>query len=169
MNRTELACCCLAASAAVLAGLVLTQMNTLAAPAEAALVINRDNLTLMTAQTRSSEDGLFILDNRSQRLLVYTTDAARKRLNLVGNLNLVEAFENAFGGGGGRDRRNPRERCVPAFDLPPKPRMSMRGFALPPLPLGEGGESSSRVRVPAWCCGPPAPPTVASPFRPGPT
>ncbi|MEM1026709.1 MAG: hypothetical protein AAGJ38_01365 [Planctomycetota bacterium] len=98
----HVACWCLIASAVVLSGLLIVRMNdSVTNEADAALVIARDNFSLLTARTRSGEESLFILDNRAGALLVYNLNVPRKRLELVKGLDLNRLFSEAGGGGGG--------------------------------------------------------------------
>lgn len=101
MTRIEVACYSLIASAFVLAAvLMMTLEPRLNSVAQADMVIARDNFTLMTAQTRSGEESLFVLDNSNDRLLVYNLNAGRKTLELVTNMALNDIFSNAGGGRG---------------------------------------------------------------------
>jgi hypothetical protein len=107
MNRTETACYSLIASAFLLAGLLIVQVSSTPNTADAALVIARDNFTLMTAKTRSNEESLFVLNNSTSKLLIYSLDIGRERLELAGGADLAEIFGRASGndGDGGRRRR----------------------------------------------------------------
>ena len=108
MNRTETACYSLIASAFLLAGLLIVQVSSTPNTADASLVIARDNFTLMTAKTRSNEESLFVLNNSTSRLLIYSLDIGRERLELAGGANLAEVFSRASGGDDadrGRGRR----------------------------------------------------------------
>lgn len=98
MNAIQTACCCLIASACVLAGLLVVQISERTEPntAEAAQVIARENFTLLTAKTRDSEEALFVLDNSTGVLLVYALNVSGKQLEWVGSLPLA---------GGGNSRR----------------------------------------------------------------
>ena len=90
---TRLACYVLMASAFVLSGLLLSQSRGwLENKAEAALLVNRDDITLMTAQTRNGEESLFVLDNRTERLFVYRLDVNRRQMAPAGVLSLAEMF-----------------------------------------------------------------------------
>ncbi|MEQ9459648.1 MAG: hypothetical protein RIG82_01675 [Phycisphaeraceae bacterium] len=90
---TRLACYVLIASAFVLSGLLLSQSRGwLENRAEAALLVNRDDITLMTAQTRNGEESLFVLDNRTERLFVYRLDVNRRQMAPAGVLSLPEMF-----------------------------------------------------------------------------
>ena len=106
MTRIQMACYCLIASAFVLAALlVVSGAPRLATVAEGAMVISRDNFTLMTAKTRSNEEALFLVDNTSQRLLIYRLNLPRNQLELVGGGDLSKIFAAAGGAGGaGRGR-----------------------------------------------------------------
>jgi len=92
MNRIQIACYGLMASAFVLAGLLVSALPRLENQAQAQLVVNRDNITLMTARSRLNEQALFVIENNSQRLLIYTLDIGRRRLNLAQGLDLATAF-----------------------------------------------------------------------------
>ncbi len=104
MNRIQLACCFLIASAFVLAGLLITSLPMSATPlAQAGVVLNKETLTLMTAQTRKDEEALFILDNLNEKLLIYRIDLVKKQLELAGAADLPVLFSE--GGSEKRDRR----------------------------------------------------------------
>ncbi len=109
MNRTTLACYSLLASAFVLAAMVFMQLQdkSILAEANAAMVVNDAPVSAMTLRARDNDEVLCILENTSQRLLIYNTDVARKQLRLVQNINLAQYFGriNATGGGGGRTSR----------------------------------------------------------------
>jgi hypothetical protein len=106
MTRIETACYCLIASAFVLTGFLLMRVSAMPNTAEAALVISRDNFTLLTAKTRDSEESLFVINNSTDRLLIYTLDLGRKRIELSGGADLAELFNR----GGGGDDSAPRGR-----------------------------------------------------------
>ncbi len=92
MNNIQIACYSLVASAFLLAGLLIFSIGgQLENEAEASMVISRDAFTLMTAQTRSNEEALWVLDNRSARLLIYRLElrgAKKGRLELSANIDL---------------------------------------------------------------------------------
>lgn len=93
---TRLACYFLIASAFILSGLLLTNSRDFFEnPADAAMVIAKDDVTLMTAKTRNGEESLFVLDNRNERIFVYRVDVNRNEMNLVGLQNLAEIFGSA--------------------------------------------------------------------------
>lgn len=114
MKRIELACCALLASAFVLGGLLLVQLDRhggFASRADADMVITRGNLTIMTARTKSNEEALFILENVSERLLIFTLDLPKKRLQLaVPPVVLSQLFATAPSPGAAPStpRRTPR-------------------------------------------------------------
>ena len=111
MTRTQMACHCLIASAFVLVGLlVVNAAPRLASEAEASLVIARDNFTLLTAKTRSDEEALFLLDNTTQRLLIYRLNLRRNQVELVGGGDLRQIFRGAGTGGNSDDRSRGRNR-----------------------------------------------------------
>ena len=73
MSRSDLAGHLLAATAFVLAGLLVTRVGGLAAPARGDLLESTPRVTLMTAQTADDEQALFVLDHHRGALLVYKT------------------------------------------------------------------------------------------------
>lgn len=107
MNRIQLACICLIASAVVLSGLLVVQLSQRVGPneAEAALVIARENFTLLTAETRSGEESLFVLDNTTGTVMIYRLDISKEQLVPAKGLRLNEIFSDGDGGGGDRRRR----------------------------------------------------------------
>ncbi len=105
MTRIETACYSLLASAFILAGFLLVQVSAMPNTAEAAMVISRNDFTLLTAKTRDSEESLFVINNATDRLLIYKLNLARKRIELSGGADLTEVFGTGGGGDGGRGRR----------------------------------------------------------------
>lgn len=104
MDRIRLACYGLIASAFVLAGLLFVSLDgRLNSTAEADMLIARNNFTLMTARTRDGVESLFLLDNSTGRLLIYTLDG--RDLKLGANVELARIFERAAGGAAGGNRR----------------------------------------------------------------
>lgn len=109
MNRTELACYCLIASAFVLGGLVLIQADRIVPSneAQAEMVVNKDNLTVLTTEVAPGREIVYILDNRSEQLLAYELDPNKKVVELRDKLDVadnMEKAEKAAGGGGARGR-----------------------------------------------------------------
>ena len=99
MNRIQLACYSLIASAFVLAALLMVQIQhrqlTIEQQADAAMVINRDTFTIMTAQTKDDEEALFVLDNLSQKLMVFKYDEKKKSVRILqdGVIDLAALFK----------------------------------------------------------------------------
>ena len=107
MNRNQLACYCLMASAFVLGALLLYSLpGRMETPAEAGVVIARENFTMLTARTRKDEEALFVLDNSSQKLLIYAMNIGRRKMEPVGFFDL--ASPQIFGGGGAGGGAKPR-------------------------------------------------------------
>jgi len=110
MNGIQTACYCLVASAFLLAGmLVFSLSGQLENRADAGLVISRETFTLMTAQTRDNEEALWVLDNRSGRILIYRLSlrgAGSGRLELAAgiDLNSPSLFGGATAPGAGGQR-----------------------------------------------------------------
>jgi hypothetical protein len=110
MKRYDLACFSLLASAFVLAGLLVVQLqhHSVLDSAHAEMVLNRGNLTLMTAQTRPNEEAVFVLENSTQKLLIYKVDATRKRIDLARSTDLGPWLRAAAGASTGGAGRTPR-------------------------------------------------------------
>ena len=100
MNRTTLACYSLLASAFVLAAIVFVQIqsSSILPQAQASMVVSNPPINAMTLKARNGEEFLCILENASQRLLIYRTDVARKQLRLMKNIKLSDAFGRVSGG-----------------------------------------------------------------------
>ena len=92
MNRTQLASYALIAAAFVQGSVLLICLQDRLPQAHAELVVTRDNIALMTSQTRSSEESLFVLDQSSGRLLVYNCDLGQRRIDLAGAADLGALF-----------------------------------------------------------------------------
>ena len=93
MKNIEIACYALIASAFILAGLLMFNMrHALEQQAKADLVVNRQNFTVMTALTKDGEESVFVLDNVTSRLLVYSLNVQRKSLELVANEDISRQF-----------------------------------------------------------------------------
>ena len=96
MTRIQLACYSLLAAAFVLAGLLLYSAGGPVLPeAHGEMVLSKGNLTFLTARSASDEEALFVLDNRSQRLLIYTTDLRGRRGRIEPQLN--QSLQQMFG------------------------------------------------------------------------
>ncbi|MEM6333789.1 MAG: hypothetical protein AAF823_10675 [Planctomycetota bacterium] len=99
LDRTTAVCYALIASATVLSGLLIFGLDQRWGrhhEAQAALVIARDNFTILTTPTRSSEEALLVLDNASGRLLVYRLDVTRKSLTPVAGYEVPRIFERSI-------------------------------------------------------------------------
>ncbi|MEM1208893.1 MAG: hypothetical protein AAF586_05475 [Planctomycetota bacterium] len=97
MDRTTAACYALIASAAVLAGLLVFGLDRRwASEADASLVIARNNFTLLTTQTRNSEEALIVLDNTTGSLLVYRLNVPRKQLEAIAGYDLQRIFRQSI-------------------------------------------------------------------------
>jgi hypothetical protein len=70
--------------------------------AQAIEVVNSEGVTMLTARTASDNDGLFVLENQVQTLLIYTTALRGQRgdLELKEAVDLAELFGGGRGGGG---------------------------------------------------------------------
>lgn len=99
MNRIQLACYGLLTSAFVLSGILLGVLPSRLEPRADAdsLVVSRDNFTIMTAKTRANEESLFVLENSSQKLIVYSVDVGRKRIEPAGVADLAKLFGSQGG------------------------------------------------------------------------
>lgn len=83
------------ASAFVLAALVVTQAGRLGAGAQASAdVASVGEVTILTSDTGNREDVVFIMDARSDALLVYGVEN-RNRVELYQNIRLTEFFTQA--------------------------------------------------------------------------
>ena len=75
MDRTKLACFSLLASAFVLAALLIVRLPAILPVAQATMVDDQDRFTVMTVQTRATQESLFVIDQANEKLLVYDLDA----------------------------------------------------------------------------------------------
>ena len=94
MNNTKLACVALLASAFVLTGFLLVQIdrNTTANEARADQVISQPQFSLMTARTSNANESLFVLDNTRGVMLVYKPNFGRKDLEPVTVVEMKDLF-----------------------------------------------------------------------------
>jgi hypothetical protein len=67
-------------------------------------VIANDDMQAVTARSLQGGDALYLLDNSSGKLAVFTVDA-RKGLQLQTVQNIEEGFQASGGGGGGGGRK----------------------------------------------------------------
>lgn len=106
MKPIQTACFALIGSAFVLGALLLVNIQDRFTPqAEAGLVIARDRFTLLTAKTKNGEENLFVIENSSQKLLVYKVEVQRNNMILAGVFPIGQFFA-ARGGGGAAGRPN---------------------------------------------------------------
>ena len=100
MNRIQLACYSLTASAFVLAALLLVGVRgSLTQPAMGDQLLSQGSITLMTASAGSGEEALFVLDSINEKLLIYRLDVGKSQLELAGSLNIVQLFSSGDRGG----------------------------------------------------------------------
>lgn len=90
----------LAASAFVLAGLIVFASGVWTSPAKADLVASTSSLTALTAESQN-QDVLFIVDNRSERLLTYKV-VNQTSLELFATYDLARLFSEARARASGR-------------------------------------------------------------------
>ena len=113
MNRIQLACYAMIASACVLAGLLIVQIDKhagLGSAATAEMVSQQGNVTYLTARIRNDEEGLFILDGSKHQLAIYRTDITRKKLELVHRQDLNRLFSGSKQKKAGRSKKSKRIR-----------------------------------------------------------
>lgn len=95
-TRITLACYGLLASAMVLAGLLIVQLQhrqpDLLPAAQANMLLTADQYSFLTARTRNNEDGLFVIDNRERKLLIYRIDTSRKRMEPLQIIDIDQIF-----------------------------------------------------------------------------
>ena len=112
MTRIQLACYGLIGTACILMALLVVQIqhSRILPGAYADQVLTRGTMTVMTARTDNTEESLFVLDNISQRLLIYrvTLLGRRGRIDLSDSVPLQQLFAGAPAGGGGAGGRRPR-------------------------------------------------------------
>lgn len=98
MTRIHTACYGLIASAFVLAGLLVADLGRQGgSQAHADMVIARPTFAMLTAQTRTDEESLFLLDNASGALLVYRLDVSDDQIELANAVDLGRIFGVADG------------------------------------------------------------------------
>jgi hypothetical protein len=95
MDRTQLACYSLIASACVLAGILFVRLPDTLPRAQANMIAGAGQVHLMTAQTTNQEESLFVIDDRENNLLIYTCPQAGQvgRLELKQVIDLAGIFE----------------------------------------------------------------------------
>ncbi|MCC7147011.1 MAG: hypothetical protein IT443_11250 [Phycisphaeraceae bacterium] len=122
MSRTTLACCCLIASAFVLAAMLLTNLHGRFSPwtsaARASMVASGDNYNFLSAMTRTDEDSLFVIDSREQRLIIYGISTKRDRIEPLLIRDLASIFQQRASTGAAAPAETPR----PENQRPDTPR-----------------------------------------------
>ena len=93
MNRTQLACLCLLASAFVLAALLIVRLPRLTPSAQAGLVDDKGRFNIMTVQTRATQESLLVIDQVNEKLLVYDIVQGRGAPGTFGRLNLLAVID----------------------------------------------------------------------------
>jgi hypothetical protein len=88
MDRIQMACLCLIASACILAGLLVTRMTP--SEAQALLTNSKGRFTFLTAQTKANEESLFVVDGFNEKLLIYKADLGK---GPSGRVELMQAFD----------------------------------------------------------------------------
>jgi hypothetical protein len=88
MDRTKLACFSLLASAFVLAALLIVRLPAILPAAQATMVDDQDRFTVMTVQTRATQESLFVIDQVNEKLLVYDLDTTKAGPGQAGALLL---------------------------------------------------------------------------------
>lgn len=94
-KQTQLVGFGLIASACLLAAaLVMNLQNRDILPAaKAEMVTSTNSLSFLTTRTNTQEECLFVVDNVTQKMLIYRLDLSRKRLELAGVEDLKKVFE----------------------------------------------------------------------------
>ncbi len=112
MNRVQMACYCLLASAFILGALCLFQASQIAdTRANAEMAVNKGFVTMLSTTYRTDAEIVYVLDSKSEMLAAYMLDPNKKVIELMpgGMVNVGRAFQmlgdNAAGGTGGRRGR----------------------------------------------------------------
>ena len=92
MDRIQAACYALIGSAIVLTVLLALELPSMVAPAQAAVGMERGRFTTLTARVNPGDDGLFVIDQRNERLLIYVLNTNFNRLELGGAVDLTQPF-----------------------------------------------------------------------------
>ena len=110
MTRYSLACCLFAGTAFLLAAMLIVNVSqssnvpSFIDSADAGLVSSASDMIVLTAQSDSGVDSLFILDSQAEHLLIYKLDNRRKLRLAVGPVDIARLFSQGQQGkiGGGR-------------------------------------------------------------------
>jgi hypothetical protein len=96
MNRITIACYAMIASAFVLAGLLTVQIAShTESAAHAEMVVAKGDLTILSTQGVNQDEYVYILDHRSQKLLMYS-QTARGDIEPLGFLDLGQEFSQRY-------------------------------------------------------------------------
>ena len=124
MSRTHTAGYMLLASAFILTALIFVQASRPSSPQRAAdgrstpsianllestahgeMVVTKDFVTLLTAQYQGDNEVLYLLDAKSEMLLVYLVNPSRNEIQLLpgGVMNVGQAFDRYLNAGNAGD------------------------------------------------------------------
>lgn len=110
MNRYQLICSVLVTTAVLMGGLIAADLAGVSFPfeseADAAVVLTKGGMTVLSTRVSNNEQFVYVLDNRNERLLAYRYDPQRK-IELYGSIDVGEVIRQgidaaAGGRGGGR-------------------------------------------------------------------
>lgn len=107
MNRFQLACYTMVATAFILTALVLLQASRLIDNrAHAEMVVNKDAVTMITAQFQGDSEMLYILDSRTGRLFAYMLNPNTRVIEPMAAMDI----SREFGAPGGARGTTPQRR-----------------------------------------------------------
>ena len=95
MNRIQLACYCLIASAIVTTALICSRAsNLIDSPALAEMSVHKDMLTMISTKSQRAIDAeiIYVLDSKSEHLMAYQLDFNRKSIDLLAAMDLAAEF-----------------------------------------------------------------------------
>ena len=109
MNRIMIACYALIASAFVLAGLLTVQIaDHVQSAAHAEMVVEKGDLTLLSTQGVNQDEYVYIMDHRSQKMIMYS-QTPRGDIVPLGFMDVGQEFARRYAAAGsGRHRRRSR-------------------------------------------------------------
>jgi len=106
MNRIQIACYTMLATAFVLTSLILLQASRLIeSRAHAEMVVNKDAVTMISTQYQGDSELVYILDSRSGRLFAYMLNPNSRTIDLMATADMTREFGGAQRGGGTPARR----------------------------------------------------------------
>ncbi|MFA7237349.1 MAG: hypothetical protein WC058_10835 [Phycisphaeraceae bacterium] len=101
MNRITIACYAMIASCFVLAGLLTVQIAQHAeSVANAEMVIAKGDLSILSTQGVNQDEYVYVLDHRSQKMLMYS-QTARGDIEPLGFLDVGQEFAQRYAAGAG--------------------------------------------------------------------